>query len=825
TEHLKNTLTELALDLRWSWNHAADALWKSLDPALWDQTHNPWVVLQTVSAEQLERAAATEEFRKQLEEVSELRQQRRSAATQWFTASYPDSPLSAVAYFSMEYMLSEALPLFSGGLGNVAGDQLKAASDLGVPAVAVGLLYQQGYFRQQIDPAGRQLEFYPFNDPGQLPISPVRTQQGDWLRIQLAFPGGTLFLRTWQAQVGNRMLYLLDTNDPANLPEYRGIAAELYGGGPEQRLQQEVVLGIGGWRLLRAIGLDPEVCHLNEGHAAFAALERARAFMEANGRTFFEALAVTRAGNLFTTHTPVEAGFDRFAPDLMRQYLYSYCEGELKVRFEEILALGRTNPGDASEPFNMAWLAIRTSGAINGVSQLHKAVSRKLFQPLFPRWPEAEAPVGHVTNGVHTPSWDSAAADDLWTKACGKHRWRGALADLDQRLKIVPDAELWTMRAAARKILVEYVRDRLSRQLAGNGAPEHEVQAAHQIFDPGTLTIGFARRFTAYKRPNLLLHDRERLFRILSRQDRPVQLVIAGKAHPRDAQGHELIREWIDFIRHTPARAHVAFLADYNMEMSQQLVQGVDLWLNTPRRPWEASGTSGMKVLVNGGLNLSELDGWWAEAFTPERGWAIGDGQEHSDPGWDGFEAGQLYDLLEREVIPAFYTRNADGIPASWINRMRESMARLTPYFSSNRSVREYTVGHYLPAAEAYAKRAADKGAAGADLLAWRRYLDLHWPRIRFGALSVESEGTRHRFSIPVYIDEINPDHVAVELFAESFRKRMERGPALAGSGGTFTYSLSVETPRPAGDFTPRVIPRHPTALVPLEAPHILWYR
>lgn len=824
TEELRKVLTELALDLRWSWNHAADELWRTLDADLWAQTHNAWVVLQTVSAERLAQAASEEDLQRKLDQVLHVRRERDETPT-WFGSTYPQAGINSIAYFSMEYMLSEALPIYSGGLGNVAGDQLKAASDLGVPVAGVGLLYQQGYFRQQIDAAGRQLEFYPFNDPGQLPVAPIRTARGDWLRVRVNFPGFPLWLRTWQARVGNAMLYLLDTNDPANLPEYRGIASELYGGGPEQRIQQELVLGIGGWRLLRALGLNPEVCHLNEGHAAFAALERARDFMTENRRSFFEALAATRAGNLFTTHTPVAAGFDRYSPGLMRQYLRGYCESVLGVSFPEILALGRVNPADDSEDFNMAWLAIRTCGAINGVSRLHEAVSRKLFQPLFPRWPEPEVPVSHVTNGVHTPSWDSAPADDLWTKACGQFRWRGTLADLEERLRSVSGAELWTMRARARKTLVEYVREQLARQLAGNGSPEDEIQAARQIFDPGTLTIGFARRFAAYKRPTLLLHDQERLLRILTSQTRPVQVVIAGKAHPQDPEGREMIRQWIDFVRHTPARPHVVFLADYNMEMSQQLVQGVDLWLNTPRRPWEASGTSGMKVLVNGGLNLSELDGWWAEAYAPDAGWSLGDGREHGDSAWDTIEANQLYSLLEQEVIPAFYTRDEAGIPNSWIERMRESMAKLTPYFSSNRAVRQYTADYYLPAAAAYSRRAANGGAAALEVLQWRRQIDDHWQKMRFGSLSVESDGKRHQFTVSVYLDEMNPDSVGVELFADSFRQVMTRGSALPGSGDTYSYSLSVETPRPADDFTPRVIPAHPFALVPLEASHILWYR
>jgi starch phosphorylase len=424
----QDVLAELALDMHWAYNHAADGIWHRLDPVLWNLTHNPWLVLQTVSRDRLERVAADPEFRQLADDV--VRDRRRSRETPgWFQQTHPDAPLSAVAYFSMEFMLSEALPIYSGGLGNVAGDQLKAASDLGVPVVGVGLLYQQGYFRQEIDAHGRQQALYPFNDPGQLPIRPLREENGEWLRFPIGFPGSPLWIRAWQVQVGRVRLYLLDTNDPANTPAHRGITSELYGGDAELRLKQEMVLGIGGWRMLRAAGLQPEVCHLNEGHAAFAILERARTEMAGQGYPFDLALAVTRPGNLFTTHTPVDAGFDRFPRNLMARYFGSYAERELTIPFEHLLALGRRDRHDESEPFNMAYLAVRGSGAVNGVSRLHGEVSRRIFQPLFPRWPEIEVPVSHVTNGVHMPTWDSAEADSLWESACGKDRWRGGMPD------------------------------------------------------------------------------------------------------------------------------------------------------------------------------------------------------------------------------------------------------------------------------------------------------------------------------------------------------------------------------------------------------------
>ena len=824
-----DSLAELALDMRWSWNHATDQVWRQLDPVLWELTHNPWGILQTVSREKLQRVLSDPAFRKNLDDQVHARREAAEAPA-WFQQTHPQSQLSSVAYFSMEFMLSEALPIYSGGLGNVAGDQLKAASDLGVPVIGVGLLYQQGYFRQVLDKDGAQQALYPYNDPGQLPITPLRHANGEWLRLEIALPGYSVWLRAWQVRVGRVKLYLLDSNDAANYPAHRGITSELYGGGPELRLKQELLLGIGGWRLLTALGIQPEVCHLNEGHAAFAVLERARSFMAESGQTFEAALAVTRAGNLFTTHTAVTAGFDRFAPALIEQYLGGYAEQRLGITRHDLLALGRENPNDAAESFNMAYLAIRGSGAVNGVSSLHGRVSRHLFEPLFPHWPTEEVPVGHVTNGVHVPTWDSAPADDLWTEACGKNRWLGTVETLEQDIRQVPDARLWQFRTDASNALVEYARDRLSRQLATSGAPPEAIDSARHLFDCNTLMLGFARRFATYKRPKLLLHDPERLLRLLTNPQRPVQLIMAGKAHPADQAGKDLIQQWLHFIRRPEVRPHVIFLGDYDMLLTEHLVQGVDVWLNTPRRPWEACGTSGMKVLVNGGINLSELDGWWAEAYTPDVGWALGDGQEHGDdPAWDASEAEALYDLLEREVIPEFYSRDEQGIPCTWVARMRESMALLTPRFSTNRTVREYTEQYYLPAASAYRERAADEGKRGVALVSWRHELDQKWAALRFGELKLEFDAEQHVFEIQVYLDELDPTAVKIELYANGAEGtapehvEMECVRQLVGAVNGYAYRAAVPAARPATDYTPRLIPQHDGVAIPLEDARILW--
>jgi starch phosphorylase len=555
--------------------------------------------------------------------------------------------------------------------------------------------------------------------------------------------------------------------------------------------------------------------------------------MEETGHPFDVALTITRAGNLFTTHTPVAAGFDRFAPALIEQYLGWYAQNALGINPHELLALGRENPDDATESFNMAYLALRGSGAVNGVSRLHGQVSRRIFQRFFPRWPEVEVPVGHVTNGVHVPSWDSAAADHLWTSSCGQERWRGTMEMVPADIRCVSDSALWQLRATARQALIHYARERLALHLSAAGAPLMEATQAPQILDPNALTLGFAHRFATYKRPNLLLHDPERLTRILTNPRHPVQLIIAGKAHPQDQEGQAMVQAWVRFIRERPAvRLRAIFLSDYDMLLAEQLVQGVDVWINTPRRPWEASGTSGMKVLVNGGLNLSELDGWWAEAYTPEVGWALGDGQEHDDdPAWDAAEAEALYALLEQEVIPAFYTREVNGIPTGWVARMRESMARLTPRFSANRTVREYTEHYYLPAAAAYCKRAAEQGALGAQILNWQRAVAQHWANVHFGPLRIETVTDQHVFQLQVYLNEMEPEAVQVELYADPLngeapvRQVMTRGAQLVGAANGYLYNAQVPASRPATDYTPRLIPYHPDAVVPLEVAQILWQR
>lgn len=640
-------LKTLALDQRRSSSFGEGELWEAVDPSLWKKTRNPWLILQILAESKRKDLEKDPHFQPLLQKHLKKRKESLEAAT-WFASK---GKKVQIAYFSMEFGLSEALPIYSGGLGLLAGDHLKACSDLGVPLIGIGLLYQQGYFRQEIDPEGKQIALYPFNEPSQLPLEKLE------LRIPIEFPGRTVMLRVFKAQVGHVPLYLLDTNDLLNDPADRGITSELYGGGKDTRLKQEAILGIGGVRLLRALNLKPDIYHLNEGHAAFATLERARL----SGGVFHEAFEKGRGKTLFTTHTPVDAGFDRFPLKMMSFGFAEYAKA-LGISLEELLALGQLKKDD---PFNMAYLAVRGSGHVNGVSKLHGEVSEKLFAPL-------KCPVGAITNGVHIPSWESPASDALWCKCSGEHRWHGTLDALEKEFNAVSDETLWEFRKASRKSLLDYTQNRLQ---------------LNTPLDPEVLTIGFSRRFATYKRVDLLLHDEARFLKLL--QGKKLQCIIAGKAHPADEEGKALVQKWIAFTQKKEVQGKIFFLPDYDILLAQRLVQGIDVWINTPRRPWEASGTSGMKVLVNGGLNFSSIDGWWAEAYSPDVGWALKGVDDVAD-------ASTLYDTLEKEIIPLFYERDSQNIPKGWLKKVRASITRLTPQYSTNRMVREYTETYYL---------------------------------------------------------------------------------------------------------------------------------
>jgi starch phosphorylase len=820
---------ELALNLRWTWDRETRDLLRQIYPALWDRiVANPTLVLEAASRQRLEELAADGDFQARLgSEHAQL--QRYMAERGWFQQAHPEAGGEVVAYLTAECGLAECLPIYAGGLGILSGDHLKAASALGVPLVGVSLLYQEGYSHQVLDASGWQLDRYPSNDFRSMPVQIERDADGRPLVVEVALPGRLLFLLVWKAQVGRVPLYLLDANVPVNGPSDRGITAQLYGGDLEMRLQQEMALGIGGWRALAAIGLRPQVCHLNEGHAAFAILERARALLAEYSCTFPEALAAAAAGCVFTTHTPVPAGFDRFPPELVARYFGPYAAA-LGIPVGELIDLGRVEPGNGAEPFGMAVFALRHARSVNGVSQLHAAVSRRLFRPLFPRFPDREIPVTAVTNGIHTDSWLSVRADELLKAyvdpAVDEFPER---ADWD-RVDRIPAAELWAARSHGRQRLVEFARARLRRQLGQRGLPEAEAAArAATALEPELLTIGFARRFATYKRATLFLRDPDRLRRLLLDPERPVQFVVAGKAHPHDDAGKALIQQLFQFAKGADVRHRIVFLEDYDMRVTGSMVQGVDVWLNTPRRPLEASGTSGMKVLPNGGLNCSIRDGWWAEAYEPGVGWAFGTETDGLDPAeQDARDAAGLYEVVERQIVPLFYDRGADGLPQGWIAMMKASMRRLCPVFNTNRMVRQYVEEHYLPAARQYAALVADDLARAKALAEWEFAARAHWAGVRIEGSEAREENGAYHFRARLGLGALLPNEVAVQVYADAVDGHPAEAVPLAhqeGDGTGATYAGQVAARRPLADYTVRVMPFHPDARQPLELPLVTWAR
>jgi starch phosphorylase len=822
-------LEELALNLRWTWDRGARALFRQIYPELWDQiVDNPCMVLQAASPQRLLALTQDPEFCARLDrEYGEL--QAYMAQRGWFRETHPDESETLVAYFTAECGLTECMPLYAGGLGILSGDHVKSASALGVPLVGVSLLYQEGYSRQMLDANGWQLDRFPSNSFESMPLQVERNAEGWPLVVQAPLPGRALSLLVWRAQVGRIRLYLLDANIATNSPADRGITSQLYGGDQEMRLQQEMALGIGGWRALAACGLRPQVCHLNEGHAAFAVLERARSLRAESGCTFREALAATKAGNVFTTHTPVPAGFDLFPPDLTARTLTPYA-AELGIPVEELLRLGRVNPDDTGAPLNMAVLALRHCNSCNGVSELHAEASRRLFRPWFPRFPDGEIPIGAVTNGIHT---------DSWLAECAEVMLFGPYVDPDadefpdradwERVTLIPDRVLWECLRHRRQRLVEFARARLRRQMGQRGiSPEEATARSERALDPSILTIGFARRFATYKRPTLFLRDPDRLRRLLLDPERPVQLVIAGKAHPRDDAGKALIQQVFQFAEREDVRHRIVFLEDYDMRVTGRMVQGVDIWLNTPRRPMEASGTSGMKVLPNGGLNLSIRDGWWAEAYTPEVGWAFGTGVEGLDPdAQDALDAGQLYEVLEREVVPLYYDRGPDDVPSGWTRMVKQSMRRLCPRFNSNRMVRQYVEEHYIPAARRYQALTADGLARARSLATWEAEVRSQWREIRIEEAAVSEEPEALRFRARVRLGRLRPRMVAVQAYADPVKGAAPliapMAVTTANGDGTHWFEGRVAADRLPDDFTIRVLPWHPDARQPLELPLVLW--
>ena len=834
-------LRELAYNLRFSWEPDTKALFETLDAGLWESTdNNPAKVLGLVAQSRLTELAGDAVFLAEMDRVHADFTHYMADGGWWghtHKSEFPDD--FKIAYFSAEFGITECLPIYSGGLGVLAGDHMKSASDLNLPLVGMGFLYQRGYFRQGLNADGWQIENYPTTDFYSLPIEPVVDANNTPLVIAVDFPGRQVHVKLWKAQVGRIPLYLLDTNLPENNDADRHIAGNLYGGDNETRIQQEIVLGIGGIHALDAIGIKPTVCHMNEGHSAFLSLERARRLVQEKGLTFLQASEAAGAGNLFTTHTPVPAGFDLFPPDLMGKYFWGYA-GALGLSFDEMLDRGRVQPGDRAEKFNMAALAFRQARYINGVSELHGVVTRKMVQPNWPDFPESEVPVGYVTNGIHTASFLSVPVRKLIEKYLGEISAENlASPSFWTKIDSIPDDELWNAHETNRARMVDWARKYQTAKFNKRGAGEREVEQATEILDPHVLTIGFARRFATYKRGNLLMRDIERLKRILNSSDKPVQFVFAGKAHPKDDAGKDLIRQIVHFARGEDMRRRFVFLEDYELNMARYLVQGVDVWLNNPRRPMEASGTSGMKVVANGGLNFSVLDGWWAEGYDPHVGWAIGRGEEYDDHAYqDHVEATDIYETLEREIVPLFYKRGTDGLPLGWIAKMKASMQKLSPLYSTSRMVQEYAESYYVPAARRAVRVASGDFAVAKTLVAWKKIMREQWGDVKIESVTASAAlkiaaGQPAPVAATVRLgNTIKPGDVSVELYAGAVdadratdgftRLPMTLGKNMGAGVYEYTGALPSDTSGQQG-YTVRVLPFHPDAVLPQELSLIAW--
>jgi starch phosphorylase len=832
-------LRDLAYNLRWSWNHETIGLFRRLDRDLWETSgHNPVRMLGSIDQGKLLAAATDDGFRTHMGRVVAEFDAYMEGQGTWFERKHGADRV--IAYFSAEFGLTECVSIFAGGLGVLAGDHLKSSSDLGLPLVGVGLLYQQGYFRQYLNEAGWQQQAYEDNDFYNLPLTLVRSDAGTPLQVTIPELGKPAVAHIWRAQVGRVPLFLLDTNVAENEPAERDITDQLYGGDAEMRIRQEIVLGIGGVRALEAMGIDPGVYHMNEGHSAFLGLERMRRLMQKHRLTFAAAREVASAGLVFTTHTPIAAGHDYFAPELVERYLAG-CAAELGLSTTDFLALGRQHGDAAAEPFCMTVLALRLAAYSNGVSRLHGKVSRQMWSGLWPGVPEDEIPIRHITNGVHFRSWISEEMNQLYDRYLGV-RWREEPTDrmVWHTAARIPGEELWRTHERRRERLVTFVRRRLRAQLERRGAPHSEIEAADSVLDAEALTIGFARRFATYKRGTLLLRDPDRLARILNDPQRPVQIVFAGKAHPRDDAGKALIQRIVDLARQPKFRRRIVFVEDYDMSVTRSLVQGADVWLNTPLRPNEASGTSGMKAVANAVLNLSTLDGWWDEAWgnidraAAPFGWAIGRGETYDDPEvQDAVEAAALYELLEDDVVPCFYTRGADGEPAAWTDRMRASLGTLAHVFNTHRMVREYTERFYLPARRRSDALGARELEPARQLAVWRSRVEEQWPRIRVevidsilpAELRIDDEVVARA---RVHLGKLHPEDVRVELYlgrVDAEDEIIGAEPALmkpiaVEPSGAHIFESKAAHCRGSGRFgyTVRVLPQHaglPSPFVP----------
>lgn len=830
-------LRVLAYNMHWCWDHRCQDLFKRIDPILWDNLyHNPIALLGKLSQDRYNELLEDDGFIDHLKHSLvdlEVYLHERS----WFKKTYPDKSDFLIAYFSAEFGLHASMPVYSGGLGVLAGDHLKSNSDLGIPMIGVGLLYQKGYFQQYLNADGWQQEMYPVNDYSNMAVELLKDEEGQPYKIKLDFPGRSVYIQCWKVEVGRVQLYLLDTNLPENTQLDQAITDELYGGDLEKRMQQEIVLGIGGYRMLKRLGRKPTVFHMNEGHSAFLAFERIKDLMENAGLSYLEAREAASAGNIFTTHTPVPAGNDVFPAHFMQKYFTEYVQS-LGIDIRSFINLGRINPDDNSEGFCMTVMAMKFANFRNAVSRLHGEVSRKMWMDMWPDTPLHEIPIDYITNGVHPATWISRDMRELLTRYIGP-QWQEKPHDeeLWKGVDRISDEELWRAHDRGRERLVAFVRPRLRKQLEERGASSGDLQVVEDALNPEFLTIGFARRFATYKRATLLFRDSDRLKKIITNKTRPVQFIFAGKAHPKDEPGKELIREIIHFAKDLEVRNRVVFLENYDMLVSRKMVRGVDVWLNTPRRPLEASGTSGMKVAFNGALNLSILDGWWCEGFKSNLGWAIGKGEYYKDSELqDEIESKALYEILEEELIPMFYDKSAHGVSRSWVRYMKESMKALCPQFSTNRMTFEYLQKFYLKSADDYKKLTENNFEYAKEFATWKDKVKNNWSSVSFvGVSSINGHGhvvdDSHKVSVKVQLTNLQPDDITVELFYGMLNEKREiiDGEALKlnceSQDENGMAIFSGEIPLKASGrfgFTARVLPNR-DKMLSYEKGYILW--
>ncbi len=844
-------LEAIARNMFWTWNPEFVELFKRIDGNLWTACcHNPVVFLGKVAQSKLEAVAENQGFLCELQRVVEKLNSYLNAPT-WFENVCSQSTAPVIAYFSAEFGIHGCLPIYAGGLGILAGDHLKSASDLGVPLVGIGLLYQKGYFRQYLNIDGWQQEVYLENDFHNMPIELVRKDSGRPLTISVEYPGRCVVAQVWCVSIGRVKLYLLDTNIAANSPADRLITGSLYGGDRELRIRQEIMLGIGGLKALTAMGIDPTVCHMNEGHAAFMALERIRELRNTQNMAFDEAVEAIRTSNVFTMHTLIKAGLDEFPVGLMDKYFGSYFT-HLGINRKRFLDLGRILLDDDNESFKMPVLAMRLSGYINGVSKLHGQISREVWGSLWPGVPTNEVPIISITNGIHIRNWLSNEMGSLYDRYLGPN-WPDETVDKSvwETIEQVPDEEIWRTHQRCKEQLIVFTRKRLKDQMQRRGTYHTELNQAEEVLDPDVLTIGFARRFVSYKRGDMLLKDPQRFVKLLSDPNRPIQVIFAGKAHPRDTAGKDIIQQIIRFATQYNIQRRLVFLEDYDMDISKALICGVDIWLNCPRRPMEASGTSGMKAAVNGVLNMSTLDGWWCEGYTPDGGWVIGAGEKYEDNDYqDKIESQAIYNLLENEVIPLYYKRSADNLPRAWIRKVKNSIKWIAPRFNTHCMVAEYTRRFYCPSDARWRYFTADTMAKAKAFAQWKANMRNAWSNFAIKDVVMEVKngdgneqlnpknpqlkvGSQLSIKALVKLGTVNPNDISVELYhgpidawgniKDSSIVRMDyKESSVQGGEHWFSGTMKCVKTGQHG-VTVRVLPMHTDLVNPYELGLILW--